>query len=276
MKKIIPNDVSDEELDSFIVAVKARYGIDFSNYELKSLKRGFVRLLSKNQMYSFLDLWKVLLRDRTFIYSCIDELTVNMTEFYRNPDAWKVIYRQLKKHFLLKKTIAIWHAGCSSGEEVYSMAFMLNVLKLSYRSQLYATDLNLSVLEKAKGGRYPSISKRKCLKNFSNVFPDLSLDQMLIPEDESSLEVMPKLRKNINFKKHNLVHEDYPIEQDIIFCRNVMIYFDERLKETTIKKMHASLKDNGLFVIGYFDAIPSSLKHLFVPVDSSARVYKKR
>ena len=144
--------ITTEELESFVSAVKTRFGIDFTSYEMKSLKRGFERLLQRQGMRSLFDLWKKLLEDRHFIVQCIDELTVNMTDMFRNPEIWIPLREEIRNQFGAQDSLKIWHAGCSTGEEVYSMAFLLQSLNYTYKSEVLATDLNTSVLGHAENG----------------------------------------------------------------------------------------------------------------------------
>ena len=122
MEKI---ELSNEELKSLTTAIKNRYDIDFTNYEPKSLKRGFARLIMKHKFGNVLGLWQKILMDKEYFMSCIDDLTVNLTELFRNPEIWIKIHDEVLPQYAKKFRLKIWHAGCSTGEEVYTMAIVL-------------------------------------------------------------------------------------------------------------------------------------------------------
>ena len=147
--------VSAEEVKAVTSTLKIKYGIDFTNYEMSSLTRGLNRVLLKHRMTGTLELWSRLLKDREFLVTFIDDMTVNLTELFRNPDFWQEVHEILTSFFQYK-TLKVWHAGCSSGEEVYTMAILLSELGLTLRSNLTGTDLSSRVLEVAAKGDYLS------------------------------------------------------------------------------------------------------------------------
>lgn len=121
----VKKEMSDEELDSLTGAIKLRYGIDFTNYEKASLKRGFTRLIQKHDLESVIGLWSKIMNDRQFLQNNIDDLTVNLTELFRNPEIWIKLKDDILPKLKTKFKLDLWHAGCSSGEEVYTMAMVL-------------------------------------------------------------------------------------------------------------------------------------------------------
>ncbi len=267
-------EISDEELKALTHAIKTRYGLDFTNYESQSLKRGFHRLIRKNGMGSLLELWSTVLRDRSFFLSCIDDLTVNLTELFRNPEIWIQLRNELLEDFINKEQIHIWHAGCSTGEEVYSMAYLLHYKSMLSKSSLLATDLSKRALEKAQKGEYAGILKGKYEKGFLNFFPSGNINA-LFDHHNGHLQVKEKFKKNIRYLHHNLVSSSMNQKFDIIFCRNVMIYFDEILKLKVIKLFYESLKKDGYLILGYYDLLPEQSKQYFKVLDSVTRVYTK-
>lgn len=268
------HEISTEELKSFLGAIKIRFGIDFTSYELKSLKRGFGRVLVKNNFNSLFDLWKVLLQNREFIKTCIDELTVNMTEMFRNPEIWPALLGKVKSSFLTQEELKIWHAGCSSGEEVYSMAFVTHLLNFTYKTKVLATDINSKVLAIAEKGDYSSINNQKYRQRFESAFESENISSFAQCDEEQFI-IRNRLKRNITFQKHNLVTDSFPVEQDIIFCRNVLIYFDERLKMATLKKMYNSLREGGFLVVGFYDTMPIESRTLFTSDHIEAKIYRK-
>jgi chemotaxis protein methyltransferase CheR len=267
--------INDEEARSLMVAINRRYGLDFTKYELKSLKRGLTRLMVKYKMKTILDLWAVVLMDESFLMSSIDELMVNLTELFRNPDAWIKIRDNVMNQYKGQSTIDIWHAGCSTGEEVYSMAILLDEVDMLSKSSAYASDLSSKVLEKAEKGVYSRMIMNNYDKAFINFNPDRQLNDFFdFQEDQATIK--NKYKTYAKFMRHNLVHDPIDKKFDIIFCRNVMIYFDKKLKHQVLSMFNEQLNDNGFLVMGYYDTLPDSCKDIFDIYDNKTRIYRKK
>ena len=273
MKKAY-EEISDEELKALTDAIKTKYGIDFTNYELKSLKRGFGRLITKNNFSSLLELWSNIIRSKEFMLGCIDELTVNLTELFRNPEIWEAIQHLILDRFSNQPTIRFWHAGCSTGEEIYTTAIMLDEINCLSKTKTLATDLSLQALEKAQKGEYSSILENKYNKSLQKYNSKISLNTYF-NVGEHSFTVKPILQNHIVWKQHNLVTDGMVQSFDIIFCRNVMIYFDEVLKMNVLKLLFDSLNPNGLLIIGFYDSLPFESKKYFKSIDSKSKIYEK-
>ena len=267
--------ISDEELDSLTHAIKTRYGMDFTNYEKASLKRGFTRLIQKHEMKSVIELWSRIMKDRDFLINSIDELTVNLTELFRNPEFWLKLKKEVLPQMSSRYKLDFWHAGCSSGEEVYTMAMVLKDMNLLHKSTALGTDLSNSILAVAKQGKYSNFLINRYLKTFLHYFPSGSLSDWFDVGETDSV-IKDRYKKHVEYKRHDLVRELMDKKFDIIFCRNVMIYFDDVLKMKVLKLFHASLKDDGFFAIGYYDMLPNEHKELFEVFDSTTRLYKKK
>lgn len=268
-------EISDAELDSLTNAIKTRYGIDFTNYEKASLKRGFTRLIQKHELINIMGLWIKIMKDREFLLKYIDDLTVNLTELFRNPEIWIKLKENVLPQLRLNSKLEFWHAGCSSGEEVYTMAMVLQDQNLLYKSTALATDLSTAILEEARQGRYSNLLISRYLKTFNQYFSQGNLaDWFDIGEKESIIK--EKFKRHIQFLNHNLVHEPMNRKFDIIFCRNVMIYFDDALKIKVLKLFNSCLKDGGFFVIGYYDMLPIEYRSFFELYDSKTRIYRKK
>jgi len=270
----VKNEISNEELDSLTNAIKTRYGIDFTNYEKASLKRGFTRLIQKQDLGNIMGLWSKIMKDKEFLLQYIDDLTVNLTELFRNPEIWLKLKDDLLPKIQHHSDLSFWHAGCSSGEEVYTMAMVLQDKNLLYKSKAVASDLSNSILEQAKKGEYSNILVAKYLKTFKQYFPNGKIEEWFdVGENESKIK--DKYKKHIQFLRHNLVQDPMPKKFDVIFCRNVMIYFDDVLKMKVLKLFHSSLKEGGYFIVGYYDMLPIEYRGLFELYDSTTRIYKK-
>lgn len=266
--------VSDVELNSFITAVKTRFGIDFSNYEKKSLKRGLARLMMKNQVESIMSLWGKMLRDKSMLYRYVDELLVNLTEFFRNAEFWVKYKEQVVTALSAKQEIKIWHAGCSTGEEVYTNKIVFKESFMLHKLYIWATDLSSKALAKAMEGAYHKLSWSKYLKAYKK-YNEEGKPERYFNEEKKQFIVQTQLQKNISFQKHNLVQD--PIEDtfDAIFCRNVMIYFDDILKLKVLQSFHQHLEKDGFLIIGYYDMLPEEARKLYKLFCASTRIYQK-
>lgn len=271
-----PITITDEEVASLSQSILTRYGLDFTCYEPKSLKRRIVRLLSINNYTSIHDLWNRMLHDRTFIQTFMNEISVGMTSMFRDPQFWKHLKRLLSKNFEHLPHLVIWHAGCSTGEEVYSLGILLKETGLSQKSIAFASDINQVALEEAKRGEYHKIRMIENEANFKeyNAYSDFSkyytsVDGKFVKMDEG-------LTKHVTFNYHNLITDPYTGKYDLILCRNVMIYFDAEAKQKLIKKFHEALNPGGYFVIGFYDTMLSLIdQKLFRLVDSEAKIFQK-
>ncbi len=271
----IANEIGDEELASLTTAIKSRYGIDFTSYESRSLKRGFARLILKHKLGSILGLWQKIMNDRDYFVNCIDDLTVNLTELFRNPEIWVRLRDDILNQYINQKEIKMWHAGCSSGEEVYTMALVLRDKNLLHKSKTLATDLSTTILNKAKVGKYNSVLLKKYTTTFQKYLPNGKIEDCFL-EDGRYIQIHEDLKRHIDFKKHNLVQDKMEQTFDIIFCRNVMIYFDDALKMRVLKLFHDALDKDGYFIIGYYDMLPEASKDLFKMYDSKMKIYTKK
>ena len=266
--------ITDEELAALMQAIRNRYGLDFTNYEQRSLKRGITRLMMKHRMDSLLELWARVLKDTEFFMTAIDDLLVNLTELFRNPDVWIMIRDRVLDEYA-GKPLKIWHAGCSTGEEVYTMAIVLEEKGMLKHTRALGTDLSTSALNKARLGDYSLILLKEYLKPFLKFYPYRKLEDYFDFHDKHAT-IKPQYKSHVTFKKHNLVHDPVHEKYDIIFCRNVMIYFDEKLKAQVLQLIHNSLQDDGYLIIGYYDIMPESGKALFDLFDVKTRIYKKK
>lgn len=227
----------------------------------------------KHKLESIIELWSLILKDSEFVTNAIDDLLVNLTEFFRNPDVWIKLRDQVIPS-MPERYLDIWHAGCSTGEEVYTMNIVLETLGKLNRANLVATDLSSTALAKAKKGQY----SLQVLQQY--IAPSLKFLRNRSVEDYFDLydkyaSIKSRYQSNVTFQKHNLVMDSMIKKYDIIFCRNVMIYFDDSLKKRVLDLLHKSLKDDGYLIIGYYDIMPDYGKTKFGVYDIKTRIYKK-
>lgn len=237
--------ISDRELEVLINEVFEYYGYDFSGYSRASLKRRVDRLYQIDGFTHFAELLSKIRSESGYVKHLVEEITVNVTEMFRDP----VFYRALREEILpvlaTKPFIRIWHAGCSTGEEVYSMAILLKEANLLNKSLLYATDINAIVLDTAKKGVFPLRMMKQYSENYmisggKNDFSDYYTANYGLAKFSSELS------EKMVFSQHNLVSDGSFNEFDLIMCRNVLIYFDKTLQDRALQ-----LFDNSLALLGY-------------------------
>lgn len=270
-------DISDEELSSLNRAILTRYDVDFTCYETNSLKRRVSRAISVFQLGSVHNLWIKLLKDREFIYPFIDELTVGMTAMFRDPILWRFLRDDVLPSLAHKEQIKILHAGCSTGEEVYSMGILLQELDLQSKTKALAIDLNSRSITSAKSAQILKMKMSENERNYKSYYSKGSFSDYYEELPNNYVQMNKGLIRHVEFNEHNLVSEDFKEEYDLILCRNVMIYFDQKMKIKLLSKFHNSLSPNGFFSVGFFDSlVPLIDETLFDFYDLSAKVFQKK
>lgn len=267
--------ISDEELKSLTDAIHQRHGIDFSCYEPKSLKRRVVRALHVFKLNAVHELWVQILRDRTFIYPFMDEISVGLTSMFRDPVLWKKLRYLLTTDLQQKNELKIWHAGCSTGEEVYTMNIVLKEAKFNKPIFSMATDISNQAMATAQKGEYTAMKMEEYDRNYNEFNPGSLLSRYYSRINGTAI-MEPSLIKNVAFEHHNLITSPITKKFDIIFCRNVMIYFDNNAKRKLFDKFYEALNPKGLFIIGFYDAVlplvdPSKFKVL----DLDAKIFQR-
>jgi chemotaxis protein methyltransferase CheR len=221
-------------------------------------------------------LLKKLNDNPAFINEFLDELTVNVTEMFRDPSFWRIMREEIIPAIMLNhKQFKIWHAGCSSGEEVVSMCIMLKEMGILHDVTMIATDLDVNILEKAKSGIYPIKNMELNEKNYIRFQGTRSFKDYY--QEENGMAVFPKeLLANVSFRRHDLVLGDVFNKFDLILCRNVMIYFNQSLQNDVLKKFHESLFKYGYLSIGSKESlIWCDYANRFIVVNNEEKIYKK-
>jgi chemotaxis protein methyltransferase CheR len=268
--------ISDEELKSLFDAIQRRHGLDFSSYEPLSLKRRLVRALHKFNMQSVHELWVRILREHAFIYALMDEISVGLTAMFRDPILWKYIKFLLAEQFSSLPQLSIWHAGCSTGEEVFTMGIVIKESKYSGRYSALATDISHQALETAKRGEYSLFKMQEYGGNYREFNPYSNITQYYeVNGDNAAMRT--ELTRHATYAHHNLLTGVFEKKFDIIFCRNVMIYFDNSAKKMLFEKFYDCLNPNGLLIIGFYDAVlPMIDATRFTVLDLDAKIFQRK
>jgi chemotaxis protein methyltransferase CheR len=269
-------EISDEELKSLTDAIQKRHGIDFSCYEPRSLKRRVVRALHIFGHHSIHELWVRILKDHSFIYPFMDEISVGLTSMFRDPILWKKLRRLLSHDFAHKKSLSIWHAGCSTGEEVFTMGIVLKESGYTGSVTALCTDISNQSISIAMKGEYSIFKMDEYHRNYTEYNPANGLRNYYTQSDKDA--TMDKaLISHTTFEHHNLITDNFSRNFDIIFCRNVMIYFDSAAKRKLFDKFHASLNEGGLLIIGFYDAVlPLVDPSRYEVFDLDAKIFQKK
>jgi chemotaxis protein methyltransferase CheR len=268
-------DIDINDLKRISELIYQKYHYDFRNYAMSSFKRRVLRIMELKKL-SVDALIKKLNDNPAFINEFLDELTVNVTEMFRDPSFWRIMREEIIPAIMLNhKQFKIWHAGCSSGEEVLSMCIMLKEMGILQDVTMIATDLDVNILEKAKSGVYPIKNMELNEKNYIRFQGTRSFKDYY--HEENGMAVFPKeLLANVSFRRHDLVLGDVFNKFDLILCRNVMIYFNQSLQNDVLKKFHESLFKYGYLSIGSKESlIWCDYANRFIVVNNEEKIYKK-
>lgn len=268
-------DIDIADLKKITALVYSKYGYDFRDYAISSFKRRMLRILELGNL-TVEALLKKLSDQPAYIAEFLDEVTVNTTELFRDPGFWRLLREEIIPSILLNnKQFRIMHAGCSSGEEVISMAILLSEMGIHDRVSLTATDLDASILEKARAATYPIKNMEVNEKNYLRFQGKKTLAHYY--KEENAKAVFNKdLLSNVSFRNYDLVRGDVFNKFDLILCRNVMIYFNQTLQNEVLKKFHASLFNYGYLAIGSKESVIwCEYANRFIVVNQEEKVYKK-
>lgn len=240
--------ITFEELEEIIDLVKNLHGYDVSGYTRSSLKRRVTRIMELNKL-DLVELKAKLINQPGFSTYLLQEITVNVTEMFRDPEFYKALKNEVFPYLATYPHIKLWSAGCSTGEEVYSLAILLKEASLYQRSFIYGTDINTKVLDKAKRGIYSLAKVKEYSENFIKTEPKSSLSEYYTAMYNAAT-INNSLKKNVLFSQHSLVSDRAFNEFQLITCRNVLIYFDTNLQEKVLDLFYNSLCDLGFLCLG--------------------------
>ena len=256
--------------------IKEKYDYDFTNYAMSSFKRRISRILELYKFNSIEPLIKKISESEEFFHDFLSEITVNVTEMFRDPSFWRVLRDKIIPNILLNhQKISIWHAGCSSGEEVYSMAILLKEMGILENSKIVATDIDALIVEKAKKGIYSMKNMDLNEKNYLRVQGVEGFDKYY--QEKNGFAHMDKsLMDSVSFRVQDLVNGAVFSKFDLVLCRNVMIYFNQTLQNDVLKKLHESTFKYGYLAIGSKESlIWCEIANKFIVVNNEEKIYKK-
>ncbi|MCH8347282.1 MAG: protein-glutamate O-methyltransferase CheR [Proteobacteria bacterium] len=269
-------ETDELEIDLLCEGIYRRYGFDFREYSRSSLKRRVNNLLGLERLATVSELQSKVLHDTRFMERFLLNLSISVTSMFRNPEMYLAFREKVVPLLKTYPSLRIWHAGCATGEEVYSMAILLKEEGLEKKTRIYATDFNEDVLKKAKAGIYPMSQMKEYTSNYIRAGGKASFSEYYSARYDNVI-LDPKLRKNIVFSKHNLATDSSFNEFNVIFCRNVMIYFNETLQERVHKLFHDSMCRFGILVLGNKESTRfTPFEKEYQDIDSRLRIYQRR
>jgi len=263
------------EIDLLIRAIYLKYGYDFRDYSKASRRRRILGRLSKSKLSTISEMQHKLLHDPVFFEKLLLDLTVNVSEMFRDPLFFKAVRETVAPELKKLPFTKVWHAGCSTGEEVYSMAILLREEGILDASTIYATDVNEAVLADAKKGVFPIEKMKDYTRNYKMAGALASFaDYYTARYDHVIMD--RELKKNIVFSDHNLVTDGVFGEMDLIVCRNVLIYFNRELQDRVFRLFSESLKKGGFLCLGSKESVMFSkhAKH-FESIVKKEKIYRR-
>ncbi|OIQ68814.1 chemotaxis protein methyltransferase [mine drainage metagenome] len=268
-------DLEQIEVSLLTEAIYRRWGYDFRDYAPASLKRRILRIVELEGVASISALQERLLRDAPCMQRFIDQILVSVTSMFRDPGFYRAFraeaIRLLKQHSSLR----IWHAGCASGEEVYSMAIVLQQEGLLEHSRIYATDLDQIALNTAKNGIYPLSKMKEFTENYQASGGETAFSEYY-QAGHGHAAMRADLSKNIVWAQHNLVTDASFNEFHLIVCRNVLIYFNTELQARVHRLLYESLADDGVLVLGRQETLQMTPhESCFRAIDSREKIFQR-
>lgn len=269
-------EIEIAELRKLTQFIKDKFDYNFKDYAMSSFRRRIKRMLDLYKLQTVDDLIHLLNTKEDFFEEFVSELTVNVTEMFRDPTFWRVLREHIIPNIMLNHDkISIWHAGCSSGEEIVSMCIVLDEMGILDKAKIVATDIDRSIIDKAKQARYALKHMDVNRKNYLRYQGKFSLEKYYTESGNDAI-INKSLLENVSYRKHDLVQGSVFSKFDLILCRNVMIYFNQTLQNQVLHKLHESLFKYGYLVIGSKESlIWCDIAHKFIVVNNEEKIYKK-
>jgi len=269
------NKQTNLEIDLLLEAIYRLSGYDFRQYNRSSISRRIFNRMRINSIPTISRVQEKAVHDKEFLEQLLNDFSINVTEMFRNPSFFKAFREKVIPILREYQEIRIWHAGCATGEEVYSMAILLQEEGLIDKATIYATDMNEQVLEKAKKGAFPIHKMQAYTKNYMLAGGTHAFSEYY-KTDYQYAYFHPTLLKNIIFAQHNLVTDQSFNEFHVVLCRNVLIYFSPKLQSQVHHLFYESLSDKGFLCLGdketlRFEEVISKYREIV----GNERIYQK-
>ncbi len=273
------------EITNLIEVISQASTYDFSNYSEKSFKRRIDKVLEDHNV-NIDTLVSKIHSNANFLEEIVKEITVNTTEIFRDTNTWQVLKYELLKKYQNQETIDIWHAGCSTGQEVYSLLILLNEMGIMEKARIVATDLNTDVIDVAKKGVYKFREIDEFIESYDAVMmtnlhndenhKDVPYQKYInISKRKNTIKIKSNLLNKVEYYKHDIVQDGniFGEKFDLIFCRNVLIYFNHKLQNELFEFFYENLNEKGALIIGRHEGMLGQISNKFKKIES---VYLKK
>jgi len=273
----MPDEQSPEQLELRLLleAIYLRYGYDFRRYTEDSIGRRVRAAAAKVGARHLGELQHRLLNDPETFSSVLDVLTVRVTEMFRDPGFYRTLKHLVLPVLRTYPQLKIWHAGCASGQEVYATAILLTEAGLYERAQIYATDMSSVAVEQAREGVYLEALLEEFELNYRATGGEQDFDGYWL-RAYGRISIRPALKQNVHFFQHDLV-SDYSLgEMHMIFCRNVLIYFGDELRQRVFALFADGLVRGGFLCLGASEALPPAQRPYYQELSPVDRIFRKR
>jgi chemotaxis protein methyltransferase CheR len=270
------NNVTEIEISSLLEALNQKYGYDFRQYSEAHIKRRILNRLSSSNLASVSEMQDKIVHDKLFASQILQDLSITVTEMFRDPDFYKSVREKVIPILKTYPFIKIWHAGCATGEEVYSLAILLKEEGLYDRTTIYATDFNQQALNQAKEGIFSNEKIKKYTINYQLAGGKEPFSNYYLANYDRAI-IDQSLKKNIVWANHNLVTDNVFAEAHLILCRNVLIYFNAELQNRVQQLFFESLISGGILCLGSKESLRfCTVAGEYTELDKKQRIFKKK
>jgi chemotaxis protein methyltransferase CheR len=268
-------DMEQLEVELLLEGIFRQYGFDFRSYAYASIRRRLWKRIEAEGLSTISGLQERVLHEPEMMERLLLDLSINVTAMFRDPSFYRVFREQVVPTLRTYPFIRLWHAGCATGEEVYSMAIILEEEGLYERSRIYATDINEVVLQKAKAGIFPIERMQEYTENYIAAGGKRAFSDYYIAKYGGAL-FSPGLTRNVVFSQHNLVTDRSFSEFNVILCRNVLIYFDRSLQARVHELFYDSLANFGILALGSRESLRfSPYEDSYEQINGPEKIYRK-
>ena len=271
----VTDDPERIEVDLLLEAVYRRYHYDFRGYARASLRRRLWRRAHEERVRTLSGLQEKVLHDPLVMERLLRDLSINVTEMFRDPAFFRAVREQVVPILRTYPYVRVWNAGCSTGEETFSLAIVLEEAGLLERTRIYATDMNDDVLQRARGGRFPLDKMRRYTENYHRAGGEGDFSRFFSVEGDRAI-FRSDLMENAVFAQHNLAQDSSFNEFQLVVCRNVLIYFGRPLQERVHDLFLESLGRFGVLALGHKESVVASHEDRYELIDPAEKLYRRK
>ncbi|WP_246096584.1 CheR family methyltransferase [Paenibacillus sinopodophylli] len=268
------SELEQIEINLLLDGIYHAYGCDFRNYLRTSIRRRIQHRMNLEGLNTITSLLEKVLHEPGFIDKLQNDFSIKVTEMFRDPSFFAAFRSEIVPLLRGLPEIRIWHAGCATGEEVYSMAILLLEEGLLDKTKIYATDMNEHVIDSAKLGKFPLKRMQAFTKNYLHAGGNKEFSSYYTTDSEHAM-FHSDIKKNMTFAQHNLATDRSFNEFHVILCRNVLIYFDPHLQNRVHDLFFESLAPHGFLALGNMESIISTHKTQYEDINASERIFRK-